>query len=113
MKVGIDTFGCNHGKSGIGSYLDSLTENLHNDEEFEFELFGAEIDRYTFGANNGFKYAAVALPDSRKIKRIWHYTCVNFFAKKRNPQGATECPLGKKNTKSFEGFLRELFQKFP
>ena len=99
MKVGIDTFGCNHGKSGIGSYLDSLTENLHNDEEFEFELFGAEIDRYTFGANNGFKYAAVALPDSRKIKRIWHYTCVNFFAKKRKydvvlyPAGAHYIPL--------------------
>ena len=36
-----------------------------------------------------------------------------FLCKKRNPQGATECPLGKKNTKSFEGFLRELFQKFP
>ena len=35
-----------------------------------------------------------------------------FLCKKRNPQGATECPLGKKNTKSFERFLRKLFQKF-
>ena len=47
MKIGIDTFGCDHGKSGLGSYLMSFINNLPAESEFEFELFGEEIDRYT------------------------------------------------------------------
>lgn len=80
MKVGIDTFGCGHGQSGLSSYLDSLVTNLKNDGDIEYELFGSEIDRYTYGAENGFKYAAVTIPDVRRIKSLWHYFGVNFFA---------------------------------
>lgn len=83
MKVGIDTFGCGHGKTGLGSYLDSLTAFLQNSEEDCFELFGAEIDRYTYGADNGLRFHSVKLPDNRKIKRIWHYAGANFFASRR------------------------------
>ncbi|UKI54550.1 MAG: hypothetical protein L6V90_07580 [Treponema succinifaciens] len=50
MKIGIDTFGCDHGKSGLGSYLMSFINNLPAESEFEFELFGEEIDRYTYNA---------------------------------------------------------------
>ena len=82
MKVGIDTFGCGHGKSGLGSYLSSLTSHLINTEENSFELFGSEIDRYTYGADNGLLYNSVNLPDSRKAERIWHYMGANFFARK-------------------------------
>ena len=82
MKVGIDTFGCGHGKTGLGSYLDSLTRCLQNTENDCFELFGAEIDRYTYGADNGLKFNSVHLPDSRRIKRIWHYAGANLFAAK-------------------------------
>ena len=28
MKIGIDVFGCEHGKSGTGSYIYSLIKNL-------------------------------------------------------------------------------------
>lgn len=83
MKVGIDTFGCEHGQSGLGSYLDALTSNFKNDETVEFELFGAEIDRYTYGAENNLSYKAVALPDSRLAERMWHVFGANFFARKR------------------------------
>lgn len=83
MKVGIDTFGCNHGKSGIGSYLSSFCAQLHNSEEISFELFGAEIDRYTFGADNGLTYKAVNLSDSRNSELLWHFFRVDRFAKKQ------------------------------
>ena len=46
MKIGIDSFGCGHGKSGIGSYLSSLSSLLKNSADCTFEIFGSEIDRY-------------------------------------------------------------------
>ena len=45
MKVGIDTFGCDHGHSGVGSYLMALINELQNVEDISFELFGEESDR--------------------------------------------------------------------
>ena len=79
MKVGIDTFGCEHGRSGLGSYLSSLTANLHNSEECVYELFGAEIDRYTFGSENNLAYKAVhALGE-----RSWHLFFANSFARRQ------------------------------
>ncbi len=82
MKIGIDSFGCGHGKSGIGSYLVSLTSQLKNSEDCEFELFGSEIDRYTFGAENGLSYSSVNLPENPVFEHAWHYTSANAFAKK-------------------------------
>ncbi len=82
MKVGIDTFGCGHGKSGIGSYLTYLSAQFKNTDENQFEFFGSEIDRYTYGADNGLNYSTVNLPDSRKAERIWHYMISNLFARK-------------------------------
>ncbi len=82
MKVGIDTFGCGHGKSGLGSYLSSLTAQLKNSDENQFELFGSEIDRYTYGAENGLTYSSIRLPDNRGYEKFWHYVFANFFARK-------------------------------
>ena len=83
MKVGIDTFGCEHGHSGLGSYLSSLVANLQNDGTVEYELFGSEMDRYTYGAENGLSYKAVALPERARIERLWHRLFVNTFARRR------------------------------
>lgn len=82
MKIGIDTYGCSHGKSGLGSYLSSLSTQLKNTDDNIFEFFGSEIDRYTYGAENGLTFSAVKIPDSRKAERIWHYTLANIFARK-------------------------------
>lgn len=84
MKVGIDTFGCDHGKSGLGSYLTSLTACLKNTDDIEFVLFGPEIDRYTYGNQNGFEYKAVSVSDRIGAERQWHIFCVNRFARKNN-----------------------------
>jgi len=82
MKVGIDTFGCDHGKSGLGSYLTSLTDSFKSDENVEYTLFGAEIDRYTYGSKSGFDYVPVSIPDRIKSERQWHVLFANRFAHK-------------------------------
>ncbi|MCR5724155.1 MAG: glycosyltransferase family 4 protein [Treponema sp.] len=76
MKVGIDTFGCNHGRSGLGSYLSSLTAHLQNTEDMTYELYGAEIDRYIFGSENNLAYKAV----HTFSERAWHLFCSDNFA---------------------------------
>jgi len=47
LKIGIDTFACDGGKSGIGAYLLHLLKRLPRFEE-RYELFGWEFDQYTF-----------------------------------------------------------------
>lgn len=83
MKIGIDTFGCEHGRSGIGSYLSSLSQNFQNSDEIEFELFGAEIDRYTYVRDSNISFEAVILPDVGRPENFWHKYLCNSFAKKQ------------------------------
>ena len=83
MKIGIDTFGCEHGRSGIGSYLSSLSQHFQNTEETQFELFGAEIDRYTFGRDSNLGFESVLLPDTIRAEKAWHMFLCNQFAKKQ------------------------------
>ena len=83
MKIGIDTFGCEHGRSGIGSYLSSLSQHFQNTEETQFELFGAEIDRYTFGRDSNIGFESVLLPDTERAEKAWHVLLCNSFAKKQ------------------------------
>ncbi len=84
MKVGIDTFGCNHGQSGIGSYIDSISRNFKNSDSLKVEFFGAEIDRYTYAPDNNFAFTAVTLPETLSANRVWHiFRCNRFAAKQK------------------------------
>ena len=83
MKIGIDTFGCEHGKSGIGSYLSSISQKFQNTDEVNFELFGAEIDRYTYGRDSNLAFESVLLPDTERAEKAWHVLACGFFAKKQ------------------------------
>jgi glycosyltransferase involved in cell wall biosynthesis len=83
MKIGIDTFGCEHGRSGIGSYLTSISQNFQNTEESQFELFGAEIDRYTYGRDSNIGFEPVLLPDTARAEKAWHILLCNAFAKRQ------------------------------
>ena len=84
IKVGIDTFGCDHGRSGLGSCLFYLAANLPTDDEnISFELFGSESDRFTFTENNGFPYQAVQIADNTKAEQAWHHRSgIKFFVLK-------------------------------
>ena len=83
MKVGIDTFGCEHGRSGLGSYLTSLVHNLPSGGDMEFELFGPEMDRYIYTGDKDFRFEAVSVPDSLTAERWWHIFKANKFGKKQ------------------------------
>lgn len=83
MKIGIDTFGCEHGRSGIGSYFSSLVQKFQNTDDITFEMFGAEIDRYTYARENNLAYEPVLLPDNKKAEKLWHTFFCNSFGKKQ------------------------------
>ncbi len=84
MIFGIDTFGCDHGRSGIGSYIASLVRNI-SDTGHVVELFGPELDRYTYNSGlENVSYTGVSLGDTLMAERFWHMLRLNTFAKKRN-----------------------------
>jgi len=81
MKIGIDTFACNHSQSGQGSYLFYFLSNLPADTEYQFELFGNEIDRFVYTAENGLKFVSVNIDDSLKAEVRWHKRKAKKFFK--------------------------------
>lgn len=83
MKIGIDAFGLDHGKSGLGSYLKSFVNNLPDDSALEFELFGEEIDRYTYKVKRDIPFSGVSIKDSVFSQRLWHSFSAGRFIRKR------------------------------
>lgn len=110
MKIGIDTFGCDHGKSGLGSYILYLTSNLPSDLvqlnkeattinadteqdkesskdkklKLEVELFGIEEDRYVYTSGKAINYISTPMIANLKAERLWHKTKIHKFIKKNN-----------------------------
>jgi len=81
LKFGIDAFGCDHGRSGTGSYVHSLVGNVP-ESAHTFELFGPEIDRYTYTASqSSVVYRGLNIADSLMAERVWHLTSFPSFAR--------------------------------
>lgn len=79
MKIGIDTFGCDHARNGLGSYLLSFIANLPQNSEHKFELFGLEEDRYTYKAGKEIPFVSPSTSIHKKDERLWHYLHANSF----------------------------------
>ncbi len=74
MKVGIDTLGCGHGRSGIGSYLFSLVNSLPSEDGISFELFGTESDRFSYvPGGSPISYKSVTSHKSDFSRACWHH----------------------------------------
>lgn len=82
MKIGIDSFGCNHGQSGSGSYLLNCIENYIPQEDIDLELFGFEMDRFVYINNAQASYVSVDIKDNVQSIRKWHKKYLNLFIKK-------------------------------
>ncbi|MGI5172587.1 glycosyltransferase family 4 protein [Treponema sp. OMZ 840] len=96
MNIGIDVFGCDHGRSGAGSYVLSLVKNLPLDKNCTYDLFGPEIDRYTFDPGDGrCSYSGIQIPDSLMAERLWHIFYLKRFAAKKK-YDAVLFPAGSK-----------------
>lgn len=100
MKIAIDTFGCEHGRSGVGSYLVSLVKNLPKNSPHQFELFGSELDRYTYTSEQvQTTFSGLDVPDNQGAQRFWHFFSLSKFAKKNKydvivyPSGIHSLPL--------------------
>lgn len=83
MKIGIDAFGCNHGRSGIGSYIFSLVKNIPKTKH-EFQLFGPELDKYTYTSDIDYiDFEGVDIADTEFAEKFWHFKSLNSFIKKQ------------------------------
>ena len=81
MKIGIDTFGCDHARSGLGTYILSFVSNIQSSKEDSVELFGSEIDHYTYTSGKDISYKSVNIPDSLSSERFWHFSSCSKFVK--------------------------------
>ena len=99
MKIGINTFGCDHGRSGIGAYILSLVHNLPKTEH-KIQLFGHELDKYTYTSGvEGIQYTCVSARDSPFAEQVWHSLSFNTFTRKQKydivlfPSGVKILPM--------------------
>ncbi|MCL2043098.1 MAG: glycosyltransferase family 4 protein [Treponema sp.] len=105
MKIGIDTFACDSGKSGVGTYLTQLLRRILPSNDARFELFGWEYDRYIYSefAPN-LEFIARCSITGRSANAVWHlrrypqfaqdraYNACFFPAAHRQPPYKSPCP---------------------
>ncbi len=85
MKLAIDTLGCEHARSGFGAYVLYFISNLPqdlSDRNVEIELFGTEVDRYTYTSGKELAYTSIPVKDTLKAERAWHNHKIHKFIKK-------------------------------
>lgn len=83
MRIGINAFGCNHGRSGAGSYLLSLVNNFPKSEH-KLSIFGHELDKYTYTSNlDDVIFNGISINDTEFSEQLWHKTSLNSFIKKQ------------------------------
>ena len=72
MKIGIDTFACDGGKSAIGVYLMNLLKRIPPSGA-NFELFGWEYDRFTYSeAAPDMEFIPSCSINGRYANSLWH-----------------------------------------
>ena len=79
MKIGIDTFGCDHARSGLGTYLFSFAAHLSEASDVQAELFGSQLDRFTYTSGKDILYNPVNVANSLHSERLWHFTSSGKF----------------------------------
>ncbi|MCX7655180.1 MAG: glycosyltransferase family 4 protein [Treponemataceae bacterium] len=83
MRIGIDTFGCDSGESGIGVYLKYLLRYLPRGTA-RYELFGWEFDRYVFSdVAEDLEFISQSFSTGRTANSLWHIFRYPEFARQR------------------------------
>ena len=83
MKIGIDTFACDGGKSGVGVYLLQLLKRRPRSEA-RYELFGWEFDRFSFNEGiDDLDYISQGFKTGRTANSLWHLFRYPSFASDR------------------------------
>jgi len=83
MKIGLDTFACDAGKSGVGMYLTEFLKRVTPSEAL-FELFGYDYDRYAYAeAAPNFEFVPRCSVQGKTGAALWHIYKYPKFAKQR------------------------------
>ncbi|MDR2542935.1 MAG: glycosyltransferase family 4 protein [Treponema sp.] len=83
MKIGMDTFACDGGRSGVGMYLTEFLKRVPPSEAL-FELFGWEYDRYIYSdVAPNFEFIPQCSIQGRTANSIWHIFKYKKFASLR------------------------------
>ena len=84
MKIGIDTFACDGGKSAVGSYLYQLLKRIPPSEA-NVELFGWDFDRYAFSeASPDTEFISKCSINGSTANSFWHLVKYPKFAESRS-----------------------------
>ena len=88
IKIGIDTFACDGGKSGIGVYLHQLLKR-HPRSGDRLELFGWEFDRFAFAESaEDLEFIGQGARTGTFANSLWHMVSYPEFAR---TQGYAVC----------------------
>ncbi|MCL2180168.1 MAG: glycosyltransferase family 4 protein [Treponema sp.] len=83
MKIGLDTFACDGGKSGVGMYLTHFLKRIPPSQAL-FELFGWEYDRYIYSnVASNFQFIPRCTIHGRTANSLWHIFKFGEFAQQR------------------------------
>jgi glycosyltransferase involved in cell wall biosynthesis len=84
MKIGIDTFACEGGSSGAGSYLREILRRLPATET-RYTLFGWEYDRFAYSDVSerlgSCEYVARCKLKGNTARQVWHFLKYPDFAR--------------------------------
>jgi len=83
MKIGMDTFACEGGKSSVGMYLTHFLKRIPPSEAL-FELFGWEYDRYIYSeAAPNFEFIPQCTIHGKTANALWYMNKYPKFASRR------------------------------
>ncbi|MDR2494340.1 MAG: glycosyltransferase family 4 protein [Spirochaetaceae bacterium] len=87
MKIGIDTFDCEGGKTAVGVYLTQFLKKIPPSGD-HFELFGWDSDRFTYVADAPeLEYISRCRINGRTANSLWHIFKYPRFARCRAYDG--------------------------
>jgi glycosyltransferase involved in cell wall biosynthesis len=84
MKIGVDTFACDGGMSGVGMYLTQFLKRIPPSQAL-IELFGWEYDRFSYSeVAPGYEFFPQCSVNGRTANSLWHLFKYPKFATLRN-----------------------------
>jgi glycosyltransferase involved in cell wall biosynthesis len=83
MKIGIDTFACEGGKSAVGAYLIQLLKRIPPSGDL-FELFGWDFERFSYSeAAPDLEFLSQCHVNGKTANALWHLFKYPRFARDR------------------------------
>jgi glycosyltransferase involved in cell wall biosynthesis len=87
MKVGIDTFDCDSGLSGVGVYISQLMKRIKPSGD-RYELFGWSLDRYAYSEMApDLEFISQCRLSGKTANALWHIYRYPAFARERKYDG--------------------------